>query len=418
MKYTLLEMTQRILSSIDGDEVNSISDTVEAEQVAFIIQSVYYDIASSMELPEHETLFSLDASADYDKPVLMTLPTGVTDLQWLKYDKRDAELDQSEWRDIPFCTLEDFLTRMQGLEEEPTHSKITPSTTYIGDFDIDPAKAFDEDDGTVLAADTAQATLTTSEEGTWIGYTLTTPQAVSKVTVYGTTDFGYSADTGPVLANRQIRLSLYGKNGTAPTGQSDGQLLAQTGFFVQSADESTPRTLTSTDDTTKWDHLWVRIDRDSSGVTGFMYVGEVQFYTTNVAGENDSMQVDTGNGTFEFLYRTDRHPDYYTIIGEDTFIFNSFKKSVEDTLQESKVMCFGTMFPTFTLSDTFTPDLDQTQFSYLLNKAKARAFTELKQVENREAVGEAREQRVWSQRRKRNVPFGGEVERIARYGRK
>lgn len=55
MKQTLLEMVQLILSSIDGEEVNSIDDTVEANQVALIVKSVYYDMLSDISLPEIET---------------------------------------------------------------------------------------------------------------------------------------------------------------------------------------------------------------------------------------------------------------------------------------------------------------------------------------------------------------------------
>ena len=36
-KLTLLDMTQRILSSMDADTVNSFSDTIESEQVAYLI---------------------------------------------------------------------------------------------------------------------------------------------------------------------------------------------------------------------------------------------------------------------------------------------------------------------------------------------------------------------------------------------
>ena len=53
MKYTLLEMTQDILSNMSSDEVNSISDTPESLQVATIIKQKYYDIVSRGDLPEH-----------------------------------------------------------------------------------------------------------------------------------------------------------------------------------------------------------------------------------------------------------------------------------------------------------------------------------------------------------------------------
>lgn len=38
MKYTLLELTQRILESMNSDEVNSIGDTEESMTVANIIK--------------------------------------------------------------------------------------------------------------------------------------------------------------------------------------------------------------------------------------------------------------------------------------------------------------------------------------------------------------------------------------------
>jgi len=74
MKYTLLELVQNILSSMDSDEVNSIVDTVEAQQVVAIVKTVYNDILTRGELNVQKTLFNLDASTISTKPVLMTKP--------------------------------------------------------------------------------------------------------------------------------------------------------------------------------------------------------------------------------------------------------------------------------------------------------------------------------------------------------
>jgi len=41
MKMTLLEMVQEVLYSIGSDEVNSIADTVESEDVARLIRSTF-----------------------------------------------------------------------------------------------------------------------------------------------------------------------------------------------------------------------------------------------------------------------------------------------------------------------------------------------------------------------------------------
>ena len=59
MKENLLALTQGILSDINGEEVNSIDDTVEAAQVAQIIIDTYFDIISLREYPEHRELIKL-----------------------------------------------------------------------------------------------------------------------------------------------------------------------------------------------------------------------------------------------------------------------------------------------------------------------------------------------------------------------
>jgi hypothetical protein len=61
MKKTLLEMTQDILNDMDSDEVNSISDTVEAQQVANIIKTCYNEMISNRDWPHLRKLVQLDS---------------------------------------------------------------------------------------------------------------------------------------------------------------------------------------------------------------------------------------------------------------------------------------------------------------------------------------------------------------------
>lgn len=89
MKFTLLNMTQNILSRMSSDEVNSISDTPESLQVANIIKNKYLDIVTRVPLPEMEMLLQLDPSIDEAAPVLMYVPDGVARIKWLKYFNSD-----------------------------------------------------------------------------------------------------------------------------------------------------------------------------------------------------------------------------------------------------------------------------------------------------------------------------------------
>jgi len=130
-------------------------------------------------------------------------------------------------------------------------------------------------------------------------------------------------------------------------------------------------------------------------------------------------QVVTNNGeSFNFMYGTNTHPTYYTTMDDYTVLFNSFNNTVDTTLMKSKTMCYGAVYPSFTMSNTAVPDLDPTQFPYLLAKAKTRAFNEIKQQVNQESAAEARKQKIIIQKRQNRVTNKPEVLRGPRYGRK
>jgi hypothetical protein len=254
MKFTLLEMVQEILQSMESDEVNSIDDTVESYAVAVLIRSVFYDLAIDLGLPEHEGLFELIASGDSTKPVLMTVPSGVSLVRNIKYNNKLTSETYANYKEVSFKNFEDFLV-----------------------------------DQTTL------------------------------------------------------------------TGQSSN-------------------------------------------------VGQMTF---------------TSNGdSFEVMYRTDKMPQFYTTMDDNQLIFDSYDSTEDTTLQKSKTMCMGVIYPTFDLTDNFTPDIDPPQFSLLKNRAKVRAFAELKQAQNAEAAGEARRQKIIVQKRKETIstePFMFKVPR--RFGR-
>lgn len=120
---------------------------------------------------------------------------------------------------------------------------------------------------------------------------------------------------------------------------------------------------------------------------------------------------------FPFMYRTNGHPTRYTTLTENQIICDSIDLTIDSTLQKSKTMCYGNLYPSWSMTDTFIPDLDPSQFSYLINRAKVRAFYELKQQENAEASQEARRQKVIVQKRKNRTPDEAAIYRAPRYGK-
>ena len=114
MIYSLLEIVQLILASMDSDEVNSITDTTESYQIALMAKSVYNDICVDLNLPARETLFQLNASGDATQPVLMTVPTSlVTRINYVQYDTIDPTLGETNanYKELTYYPFADFLTK-------------------------------------------------------------------------------------------------------------------------------------------------------------------------------------------------------------------------------------------------------------------------------------------------------------------
>lgn len=84
-KMTLLEMVQNILSAIDSDEVNSITDTVESLQVAEIIKETFYEQFNNIFIPEFQGLFQLEALNDLTRPNYLRIPSNVSKVEWIRY---------------------------------------------------------------------------------------------------------------------------------------------------------------------------------------------------------------------------------------------------------------------------------------------------------------------------------------------
>lgn len=255
MKMTLLEMVQKILSSMDSDEVTSITDTTESQQVADLIEVVYNDIIAQGDFPESYKIYQLTETS-VSTPNVMSLPTNVTSMEWLKYDKRETGDTESNFEDIKYMPLDQFLQ-----------------------------------------------------------YTL-----------------NFTNDTGDV----------------------------------------------------------------------------------------DEVSVTIGLDSITFKCYTNIHPTYYTTFNDSTLIFDSYDSSIDTYLRKTKTLAYGTTVPSFTMSDSFTPELDAKQFTILFNEAKALAWAEVKQAQHPKAERNARRGWITSQKTKYAVQDRGyrNRQRLPNYGRK
>ena len=91
MKKTLLELTQDILSAMEDDEVNSIGDTVSAMGVAQVIQNVYDELITQLDIPGSDYLTGLESLSDVARPNYLKMPENLKKIHWIKYNNADVE---------------------------------------------------------------------------------------------------------------------------------------------------------------------------------------------------------------------------------------------------------------------------------------------------------------------------------------
>jgi hypothetical protein len=130
-KMTLIEIVQDILSDMNDDEVNSISDTIESLQVAQIVKSVYFEMMANKNWPHLRTLDTLEASGDNTKPTHMKLPELVKELEWIEYNCRKSTTPtRSEYKQIKMVSPDDFLRRTG--QYITTNTDVDEITDYSG----------------------------------------------------------------------------------------------------------------------------------------------------------------------------------------------------------------------------------------------------------------------------------------------
>jgi hypothetical protein len=126
-KMTLLEMVQDVLNDMDSDEVNSISDTVEATQIANICRSVYYDVITTVDLPEHAELMTVTGLSNSAKPNFMDA-NSITEIKELRYNVSET-LGELEYKLIDYVPPDEFVQRIVTRDTTATEVIIVQDPT-------------------------------------------------------------------------------------------------------------------------------------------------------------------------------------------------------------------------------------------------------------------------------------------------
>lgn len=153
MKMTLLKMVQNILSDMDSEEVNSISDSNEAEQIAQVIETTYYNLIATRIIPEHSQVIKLTSFSSSARPTHFSFPTRVKNIEFLDYNV-SKEVGGVSYKRMKYLTPDEFFGLIDNRDSLASNVKqvadaISDSTLLIRN-DVMPAYYTSFDDDTVV----------------------------------------------------------------------------------------------------------------------------------------------------------------------------------------------------------------------------------------------------------------------------
>lgn len=128
---TLLSLVQDVLNEMDGDEVNSISDTAEALQVANYFKVVYENMMANRNWPHTRTAASITGRADSNFPTHMILNEDVKELISVYYDKRGSGETRRKYEKVKYKDPDEFLHILNTRNNDDTNVVVVSDDSGI-----------------------------------------------------------------------------------------------------------------------------------------------------------------------------------------------------------------------------------------------------------------------------------------------
>lgn len=371
MRMNLLDMTQNILSAMNSDNVNSISDTVESLQVAEAIRTAYINMIDRLSLPENNELIQLQPSNDPNSPVLMYVPDGCSKITFLDYfDTNPADGNQLQ-------------TDQFGSY---SHDVNTDLQNNANGWTVASSTSNEIQDGILTFTIAAGNTLIQAGSGVFCY-----PSVYPNQNVYM---------SGNVISYSNTTLTINVTNFVG-SGTYSEWTLSQNGPAAFSYPGYKPVRIIPV---RQFLNMISAFDATESDVESF----------TLTINENTTQLPQT----FRFYYKNDIQPRHCCILNNYYIIFDSFDNTQDSTLQASKTRAQGWVMPQFSMTDSFIPAIDDQRFSLLLNEAKSLAFLEVKNQPHPKAEKEINRQLAGYQKYKSVANRPGYFNELPDFGRR
>ncbi len=131
MVKTVLDIVKDVLVDIDGDQVNSISDTEESEMIANFVKNAYFDLISHTNWPHTRRAIAVTPSTDSNFPTHMSLNANVKELISVRYDVRALGETRRVYKDMTYKSPDDFLRILNMRNSDDPNVSIIVDTSGI-----------------------------------------------------------------------------------------------------------------------------------------------------------------------------------------------------------------------------------------------------------------------------------------------
>lgn len=130
MRRTLLDMVQEILSDMDSDEVESVDDTIEAEQVVTILKATFYSMISNRLWPHLRRSIQIDPVSDVTKPTHMKLQDEIKELCFINYNKAKSGDTRKKYESVTYLEPDQFIHKTN--QNDDSKSEVLTVTDFGG----------------------------------------------------------------------------------------------------------------------------------------------------------------------------------------------------------------------------------------------------------------------------------------------
>lgn len=130
-KQTLLQIVQNIANDIDTDEINSINDTTESQQIAQIVKSTYEAIMSNRTWPHTARLVRISSSTDNTKPNIMTFDENIKELISVYYNKAKDGETRLRYEPVKYLEPDDMLRLFYGRNTDSANVDVINDANQV-----------------------------------------------------------------------------------------------------------------------------------------------------------------------------------------------------------------------------------------------------------------------------------------------